>query len=342
MYCTVNSQLSSQSRVAWMDSAKALGIFLVVYGHSLATGWGIGKWIYSFHMPFFFIISGYLTKFPASQSAPNYLLKRFIFLMGNYFTFAMLGYVFWLLVQKNFGETTGMMAGRLDPVLATIYGTGTPADFSVIPRFLWFLPCLAVAQVLLFFIYKLRRSFSRWIILITCAWAGFTFLSPYALPFEIETSCVAVLFMAVGYEIRVHDILGHIHHLSGLILLVVGTLCGLGNSGVDMRASQFGSPFLFLVSSLFISTALLCFCKTLPSPGPMIQLLSKNSLYILGLHSIVTSVFCGLYQLLDGLSLGLRENTVFGFLESVAIVFVIAWFSPFTAKVFPWTVRSPS
>ena len=42
------------------DHAKAIAMFLVVYGHSLATDWGIGRWIYSFHVPMFFLVSGYL------------------------------------------------------------------------------------------------------------------------------------------------------------------------------------------------------------------------------------------------------------------------------------------
>ena len=45
------------SRIEWIDIAKALGIFLVIAGH---TGLPIylKSWIYAFHMPMFFIISG--------------------------------------------------------------------------------------------------------------------------------------------------------------------------------------------------------------------------------------------------------------------------------------------
>ncbi len=45
-------------RLEWVDIAKGIGIFLMVMGHS-----GIPRFIhdciYSFHMPFFFILSGY-------------------------------------------------------------------------------------------------------------------------------------------------------------------------------------------------------------------------------------------------------------------------------------------
>lgn len=55
--------------IVWLDYARTIGIFLVVFGHCLQTfpEWktnGIlhGTWdyIYLFHMPLFFIISGFL------------------------------------------------------------------------------------------------------------------------------------------------------------------------------------------------------------------------------------------------------------------------------------------
>jgi fucose 4-O-acetylase-like acetyltransferase len=61
---------TSRARVSWVDHAKGIGIFLVVLGHVLrgleAGGilgeqspfhW-VGEWIYRFHMPLFFLLSG--------------------------------------------------------------------------------------------------------------------------------------------------------------------------------------------------------------------------------------------------------------------------------------------
>jgi fucose 4-O-acetylase-like acetyltransferase len=59
-----------EGRAGWIDTARGIGIFLVVYGHALrgafhagVVGWSsqIGlqdRLIYSFHMPFFFFLSG--------------------------------------------------------------------------------------------------------------------------------------------------------------------------------------------------------------------------------------------------------------------------------------------
>jgi fucose 4-O-acetylase-like acetyltransferase len=55
----------NQGSLEWIFIAKGLGIFLVVVGHfyteSSPTYWSeMRKIIYSFHMPLFFILSGYL------------------------------------------------------------------------------------------------------------------------------------------------------------------------------------------------------------------------------------------------------------------------------------------
>lgn len=48
-------------RIRYIDVARGLGIFLVIIGH-LNTNEILHNTIYSFHMPFFFFLSGYLNK----------------------------------------------------------------------------------------------------------------------------------------------------------------------------------------------------------------------------------------------------------------------------------------
>lgn len=52
-------QIKDNGRIAWVDIAKGLGIFLVVLGHTYRKN-PVQNWIYSFHMPLFFILSGWL------------------------------------------------------------------------------------------------------------------------------------------------------------------------------------------------------------------------------------------------------------------------------------------
>ena len=57
--------MKDKTRLEYLDAAKGLGILLVILGHIYAWNPNINRkilvtWIYSFHMPLFFILSGYL------------------------------------------------------------------------------------------------------------------------------------------------------------------------------------------------------------------------------------------------------------------------------------------
>ena len=49
----------NKKRINWIDWAKVIGIWLVILGHAPAKG---HIFIYMFHMPLFFMLSGFLYK----------------------------------------------------------------------------------------------------------------------------------------------------------------------------------------------------------------------------------------------------------------------------------------
>ena len=49
-----------QQRKIWVDWAKALGMYTIIYGHCFPET--MSNFIYAFNVPVFFIISGYLCK----------------------------------------------------------------------------------------------------------------------------------------------------------------------------------------------------------------------------------------------------------------------------------------
>lgn len=78
-------------RLYWLDAAKAIGIFLVVLGH-VPSVYNYRWVIYLFHMPLFFMLSGYLFKFVS----PKEELKRsFKSLLVPYFIYSSVLLVLW-------------------------------------------------------------------------------------------------------------------------------------------------------------------------------------------------------------------------------------------------------
>lgn len=52
---------AQSKRILWIDYCKVIGICLVLIGHTYPNN-PITDWLYSFHMPLFFFISGLTLK----------------------------------------------------------------------------------------------------------------------------------------------------------------------------------------------------------------------------------------------------------------------------------------
>lgn len=128
----------------------AIGITLVVFGHSLPSRFlydetyvpfltNIIDFIYIFHMPLFFYISGYLWRFTQKYDFSDELKSKIKRLLMPYFLFSCLGYIVkWPLSQYagrpiNFG---------FEDFFFRIF---FPWESPII--FLWFLPCLFLVSI---------------------------------------------------------------------------------------------------------------------------------------------------------------------------------------------------
>ena len=73
----------NNKRIDSVDIFKAIGILLMIMGH-IGFGGFFSKWIHAFHMPMFFIISGFFI----SSYSPNFLNKKILGLIVPYFLLA--------------------------------------------------------------------------------------------------------------------------------------------------------------------------------------------------------------------------------------------------------------
>ena len=135
-----------KSRYAWVDIAKALGIFLVFYGHLVEQVYHDGvlkafyqfKFIYAFHMPLFFFIAGFFWRPFAkiSDQIKKLVLRRLI----PVFAFAVFLLPLWCIHYWNF---SGEVQWGNFIYQTKSYLLGLPyLNFPV-----WFLVCLFTCEV---------------------------------------------------------------------------------------------------------------------------------------------------------------------------------------------------
>ena len=147
-----------KERIQWIDTAKGIGIICVILGHLYAPGLFI--FIYSFHIPLFFFLSGYL--FNGKSCFKEFVKSKIKGLLIPY-----------------------IVLGVPLLVLSTIYeskGFSIDVFFEYCKKFilqqrlytLWFLTSLFVLEILFYFINKYIKNacFQILIAILLCTQIG--------------------------------------------------------------------------------------------------------------------------------------------------------------------------
>ena len=147
---------SGVNRIPWPDYAKGIGILLVVVGHvlrglvnsSILSGSGfeefLDRWIYSFHMPLFFFISGIFADHSARRAMGAYMVDKVKVVFYPYLVWGLLqGLVQWMLSAYTNSNTT------FSDLVALLYRP--PAQF-------WFLYILFIVMLIFLFFKKGKVS----------------------------------------------------------------------------------------------------------------------------------------------------------------------------------------
>lgn len=138
----MNNLKENKNRDIIFDIAKDIGIILVVYGHAIEiykTGF-VFRFIYLFHMAFFFIVSGYFFKEKYLHEAKTFIKKRFNSLIIPY-----LGFNIIFLFLHNFWLDIGFLPSNYE--FFNMLDTKIPLDSTIdyysiktfITHFIWIL-----------------------------------------------------------------------------------------------------------------------------------------------------------------------------------------------------------
>lgn len=226
-----DKHLNNKKRVEYIDIAKGIGILLMIIGHMPIKKYPFLKnFIYCFHMPLFFIISGYFFKQKSNKECLKTICKRLI-LPYIITCLIIIGYkVFRIVLDGNYTEVFKTIKVWS---LASLYGSGKSQPFEIQKiGAIWFLLALAVATYIINKIYN-KKYIYLYVLLI--AYIGYKTSKFIWLPFSIQAGMVAVLFMYVGIIIRKYDILNKKTSF-GMYLFLIGIVlfCIKYGGNIDM------------------------------------------------------------------------------------------------------------
>jgi fucose 4-O-acetylase-like acetyltransferase len=266
-------------KIIWVDLMKGIGILAVVAGH-VYTGVAT-NFIYLFHMPLFFFLSGYL--FKSRTDFKLFLRDKSIHLLLPYFCFLIPIYVVFNPLSFSHSNANDLFEFILKPIIGGRILTGALSVF-------WFVTCLFFVQQLMnVMLVKLNENTVIVIsILMLClAYINSVYFPDYWLPWNANVVLAALPFFYIGYLYKTNNF-----NLNKIILLLaaiiaIASVLHLHNNFYDMKHNFYGIPFVTFIASVIIILSIQYFSTILSQIAiiskPLIEL-GKASMVIMFTH----------------------------------------------------------
>lgn len=197
------SQLKPNTRrIEWIDICKGIGILTVILGHKAI----MFPYIYSFHMPLFFLISGYLFSHEKYENLNEFLIAKIKTLLVPYVIFSLISIII-MFIRSGAGGITESFS------FAQCFREMLLSKRNVISYngSLWFLTSLFTVEILFYILTKyIKHDIIISLIVVLLGYIGCTILqapaSLHTLPWSLDASMYYIVFFTIGYFLKLEKL----------------------------------------------------------------------------------------------------------------------------------------
>lgn len=303
--------MANNNRIEWIDIAKFIGIILVIFGHMETYNYSqindekyflIKQFIFTFHMPLFLFLSGFVTKKKSILNTINDGIKQLIIPYVMYSFLMIFYYLILSIIKKSFSLNNNVIR----PLLGIFMGYSCSfADMLNGP--LWFLLSLFFCKLL--YSSLSDRKIFRYIELLLILIIG-VFLTSYKIELPLSLSTVFITFwfyylgIIVRYSILDKCIRGGAQHrlicfFVGVILMVMTFFISKYTSIVDINHLIIGNFIFFMISSLLGICGICLISYAIKKMPKKLMVISTNTLLIMAIHILIISSLKKVINLLD-------------------------------------------
>jgi acyltransferase len=304
-------------RTQWIDSAKGVGILLIFFGHiySTVTPSALYIYIYAFHVPLFFFLSGVVLK-PGREPMGDVVTKKLRTLIVPYLWYSLLGYLFYL-AGYFYAQHKGLRIEQFEyglwPPLAGIF-YGTIGDGRLINGPLWFVLALFWTFLIGYAINTfIRQPALQWASVLLVAGTGLWLAGRVTLPFSGVAALSALVFFQAGYRFQAG---GWSHTLGARQqwLLFIGlfavSLFSQVNGFVAFGEGLIGQPLWFLLFAFAGLFWVLMLLIRLEGRTRWLAFVGRYSLSIMLIHMLIIKAVKVLLAAALGTTLHIIDNDV--------------------------------
>ena len=271
------------SRRIDIDTIKAFGIFFVVLGHINSPA---SQFIFSWHMPFFFFISGFFIDkhLPLSLSLKKYFQR----LMIPYFFFGIIGIVAEIL-KRNM-----LQRGAIN-IWDSLIGLFFWMDISSLNHYgfvLWFLPSLLWGKICITCFVKYMKNYYL-VLLIIISMVYIVFYSRVIYPFALDTAMISTFWIFLGYIYFNYFLDKKLKYLYMFLIIILLTISYMTFPPVlNIANKSFSYPIWNYIFSSITVIILANAIMNLPifHQLSIINFWGKNTLWVLFLHPYTNNI----------------------------------------------------
>ncbi|MCQ2512629.1 MAG: acyltransferase family protein [Lachnospiraceae bacterium] len=289
-------------RIEWIDALRGSAMWLVVLGHTFFDrSHPVRNYVYSFHMPLFFFISG-LTYKRTEISFLKFLKKKAKAFLLPYLAIN----IFVAIIKYILHFTTNLYANLSLKSMVSGMLTGDGENAPCIQS--WFLLTLFLTEIIFYCLDRLMRGetglFIASVIVAALGWVYSKVWCFGPLWWHLDVAFLAVLFFWFGYFFK-NNLVDKIEQLSMVwkwvlcvVAFIIGAILSTINGKVSMNGSYYGRIYFFLLAAFcsilgftFLSMAVLRKTRFINTVG-------RNTMFYLGYHAFFTTIFKTFFPML--------------------------------------------
>ena len=277
-------------RKNWIDWCKLFALYLVILGHFSPNRDILTSWLYTFHIPLFFIISGYLCS-NKMLTLKDSIIHNTKTLLIPYTIFVLLEYLIEVSINKMnhiecsniFSALIGIPPGRSSPMWFI-------ACLFIVKMTDWFERYLKSKSLYLSFFFNLiiiaiSLTISNYLISIKIPIAWFFLAYPYFLFGRLLKKYNLIIFQTSFQKVSLIA-----KKIMIAVLFVIVPLCFVAiNGNVDMYYCSFGeNGFLYYLFGIIASlTTMVFFRFFLDIENIFTTTMTKGSIMIVAMHRLL-------------------------------------------------------
>ena len=282
---------SGRPRVGWIDIAKGIAIILMVIGHTPGISPYLRLVIFSFHMPFFMLINGYLIR----NYNPGQTFRRSLkTLILPYVYICLLEAFFSMLTAPDLDQAGTLLFNGFDDMVVGMSKTSTVFTRYGSVWLVWFVVCLFFARniyVLLMHFTQKLPVWIRWGLILLISFTGYLLGTFYGfLPWSLDVALYSVVFIAAGDFLRKSHYFEKWNIWKVIIPFIIWAGFSLTGKHIELAMRLypyvFGGAVCAVAGSIFMIWGSIFMDKRMRFLSSIVMWYGRHSLLILGIHTL--------------------------------------------------------